>query len=61
MGAGARQAALGIACALLLSSLTGVARSSSGAADRQLDALIDEHWQYSLAEDPTFATSVGRQ
>ncbi len=29
------------------------------AADAQLDAIMAEHWAFSVEEDPTFATSVG--
>ena len=32
---------------------------ASDAAEEQLDAIIAEHWEYSLREDPTGATAVG--
>ncbi len=33
--------------------------SPGAAAEQTLDAIIAEHWDYSLAESPTFATAVG--
>ena len=32
---------------------------ASDAAEEQLDGIIAEHWEFSLRENPTFATSVG--
>jgi uncharacterized protein (DUF885 family) len=32
---------------------------ASDAAEEQLDEIIAEHWEFSLRENPTFATSVG--
>jgi uncharacterized protein (DUF885 family) len=35
------------------------AAASGTAAEQQLNAIIAEHWDYSLREDPTYATAVG--
>lgn len=37
----------------------GIARADLSAAEQQLNAIIAEHWDYSLREDPTTATAVG--
>lgn len=37
----------------------GDAVAETSAAEQQLNAIIAEHWDYSLREDPTEATSVG--
>jgi len=37
----------------------GDAVADKSAAEQQLDAIIAEHWDYSLREDPTEATAVG--
>jgi uncharacterized protein (DUF885 family) len=38
---------------------TDDALTASAAAEQTLDSIIAEHWDYSLEESPTFATSVG--
>jgi uncharacterized protein (DUF885 family) len=40
-------------------SAGGAVRAADGAAGRELAALIDAMWEYRVAEDPLFATSVG--
>ena len=45
-----------IAAAVSLSAVTALAQSS---ADEQLDAIMSDHWEFSLQESPTLATSVG--
>ena len=32
---------------------------NESAAEQALDAIIEEHWEFSLREDPTYATAVG--
>ncbi len=44
---------------LVLISCVGTAQAESSTAEQQLDAIIVEHWDYSLREDPTTATAVG--
>lgn len=44
---------------LVLISWVGTAQAESSTAEQQLDAIIVEHWDYSLREDPTTATAVG--
>ncbi len=46
----------------LLSALTlfsTIACAEKSAAEQQLDAIMEEHWDYSLAQSPTLATAVG--
>jgi len=44
---------------LAIISFAGIAQAETSAAEQQLDAVIAEHWEFSLREDPTMATAVG--
>ena len=39
--------------------LAGNAHAELSAAEKELDAIMAEHWEFSLREDPTMATAVG--
>jgi len=45
--------------ALVALLTTTAARAAAGAGDAVLDALMAEHWEFSLQEDPVLATRVG--
>jgi len=44
---------------ITLAAAASPANADEGAAERHLDAIIAEHWDYSLREDPIEATAVG--
>lgn len=45
--------------AITLAAAASPANADEGVAERHLDAIIAEHWDYSLREDPIEATAVG--
>ncbi len=47
------------ACSAPSENATQPLSASASAAEQQLNAIIEEHWEYALREDPTFATAVG--
>jgi len=47
------------ALVLALMLLSSAALADKSTAERQLDAIMAEHWDYSLEESPTLATAVG--
>ncbi len=48
-----------LALAVMLLAVAVPSRLSAGTPDADLRALLDEAWQFRLAEDPLFATSAG--
>ena len=46
-------------CLLIAVAMLNPAMAAQGAAEQQLNEMIAEHWEYSLSESPTLATSVG--
>lgn len=51
--------ALVSACGAPDKAATQPMSESTSTAEQQLNAIIEEHWDYALREDPTFATAVG--
>jgi len=49
----------GLLLVFVVALVAGDAVADTSAAEQQLDAIIAEHWDYSLREDPTEATAVG--
>jgi uncharacterized protein (DUF885 family) len=54
-----RGLALTVAGLLVFAGAFCSAHASDGVAEQQLDEIIAQHWEYSLRENPTGATSVG--
>lgn len=48
-----------VLCFFAVAFATNDSFADTSAAEKQLDSIIAEHWEYSLREDPTGATSVG--
>jgi len=48
-----------LTCVVATCLLSSRIYAEESSAEQQLDAIIEEHWDYSLAESPTFATAVG--
>ncbi|HNP64285.1 MAG TPA: DUF885 family protein [Woeseiaceae bacterium] len=47
------------ACGAPDESQVAAQADKTSVAEQQLNAIIEEHWEYALAEDPTLATAVG--